>query len=205
VFLSFFRIGFTAPAVCPELPTEIIDIDAVLEEVTAIAKSRADQCIALRNEQAESTATDFYCPSGDMSASKRPYTDPVLAYQIAVGTLFETIDDNAFQYLKALYCIRETDIVAWQQSNKIITDTNVGFASKYLYACDMDLVMNRMLNLDEQDRRIWTSDTFPQWADCYALAQKKTQALYNLATLVASYSVGKSYQNDKDTFVDDIK
>lgn len=111
--------------------------------------------------QEESSITDYICPSGDYNSSSRPHTREVLAYQLAVAAVFQKIDENAIQYAKSLQCMRDTDPIKWQQTIKIFTDNNTGYASKYQSTCSIPFVIG-LLNIDPENLKIETTDTFPQ-------------------------------------------
>ena len=97
---------------------------------------------------------------------------------LAASTVFQAIDTNAMQYAKNLQCNRDTDPIKWQQTIKVFTDENNGYASKYYGACSIPWVMS-LLNTDVENVYIETTDTFPQ-SHCMMLAQAKVDALHNL-------------------------
>lgn len=200
--LSLSSDIFAAPAICQEAP-EMIQIDALIPEISEIAIARAQECYAARLVQTENSIIDYICPSGDYSWSNRPHTREILAYQLAVAAVFQKIDENAIQYSKSLQCKRDTDPIKWQQTLKIFTDNNTGYASKYEATCSIPFILG-LLNIDPENKKIETTDTFPQW-DCQTLAKAKSEALHNLGLLLASNWVGKGFQNDKDNFLEGVK
>lgn len=200
-FTLFSSVTFSTP-VCPEIP-EMIDLEIEKGGLSALAIANTLACLDARSARAESTITDFTCPSWDFNATDRPHTDEILAYQIAVAAVFKAIDTNAMQYAQNLQCNRDTDPIKWQQAIKIFTDSNNGYASKYYSTCSIAYITD-LLNADPDNPIIKTTETFPQ-GDCMLLARAKVDALHNLWLLLASNGVGKWFQNDKDIFLDEVK
>lgn len=85
---------FASSPTCP-VPQPMIDLDREFDKISTDAKNRARECILARAENRESSIKDYVCPSGDFSEGDRPYTDEILAYQIAVATVFQAIDNIA--------------------------------------------------------------------------------------------------------------
>lgn len=142
-FLSIFIFDipiFGASPSCPP-PPPMIDLNAESGSLSTLAQERARTCYAARLTRSETAITDFVCPSGDYDQNDRPYTREILAYQIAVATVFQAIDKNSLQYAKSLQCLRQKDPIIWQQSNKVFTDTQYGYASKYEAACNMSYIL----------------------------------------------------------------
>ena len=197
---------------CPEPPTVTIDLAGKMDELSTRARDNITRCLTARKERTESTIKDFSCPSGDFNSSDRPHTDEILSYQIGVATAFDMIDQEAVcQYARSLQCMRDHDPIKWQQTNEYyIRDTNKGYSGAYQKVCDVDFMLT-LLNRSTQRQGqqiidiIRTSDAFPQYSDCSALASSKVQALENLTTLLASKWVGQAFQNDKDTFMNQVK
>jgi hypothetical protein len=179
----------------------MIDLDREFENLSNLVRTRAKECIIARSENRESSIKDYVCPSGDFSEGDRPYTDEILSYQIAVATVFQAVDKVALTHARSLQCIRQKDPIIWQQSNKIFTDLNSGYAAQYQKVCSEGYILN-LLNKKEQSI-VTTSDAFPQY--CQNLANAKIRALDNLVTLLTAKAIGKSYQNDKDEFLTRVK
>lgn len=201
-FTLVMSVTCAAPAVCPATP-DMIDITVEKDTLSDIAKTRSNNCFAARLLQTETKETDYICPSGDFSNTDRPYTDEILAYQIAVATVFQAIDTNALLYAQSLQCNRDTDPIKWQQTIKIFTDENTGYAKQYYSTCSISWILS-LLNTDPNNPIIRTTNTLPQ-ADCMNLAKSKTDALHNLWILLMSNWVGKWFQNGKDVFLDEVK
>lgn len=206
LFIFFSGVTFSATPSCPT-PPQMIDLDKEFDILSVRVKDRAKNCILARSQNRESSIKDYVCPSGDFSEGDRPYTDEILSYQIAVATVFQTVDKVALEHARSLQCIRQKDPVIWQQSNKIFTDLTSGYAAKYMKACDMSYIV-RLLNKSSTQWQyisdiLQTSDVFPQYCD--TLANAKIQALDNLVTLLSAKAIWKSYQNDKDQFVTEVK
>lgn len=202
IFTLFSGVTFSAPASCPT-PPPMIDLDAEFERLSALAKSRTEECYNARWANRESTIREYVCPSGDFSEWDRPYTREILAYQIAVATVFQAVDRVALTHAQSLQCLRQKDPIIWQQSNKVFTDLLDGYAAKYRKACDMSYIVKLLDTSWTTDTLIQTSDTFPQY--CNTLVNAKVRALSNLWDLIASKAIAKSYQNDKDEFLSKIK
>lgn len=200
-FLSWSHVS-AAPVVCPVVP-EMVDIYAEAEALWAQARSRYALCKSARDARNESSVTDFVCPSGDFNLDNRWHQDEILAYQLAFATVFERIDMASLQHAKALYCIRNNDPIAWQQSIKVFTDDRVGYAGQYLNTCSISYIIG-LLNVDPNNTIIKTTDVLPQ-ASCSDLARRKIDALHNLSLLIAAEGVSKSYENYKDTFINMLK
>jgi hypothetical protein len=118
LFTTFCGIVSAAPT-CPT-PPAMIDLESKFSELSTTAVSNIKKCITARGGGKESSITDFTCPSGDYNIGERSYTNEVLAYQIAVATVFAVIDEDALRYSKALQCMRGRDVVKWMETNRIV-------------------------------------------------------------------------------------
>lgn len=182
----------------------MIDLDAEFETLSSLAKKRSTDCINARKNQKETSETEYVCPSGDFSEANRPYTNEILAYQIAIATVFQAIDKNSLQFAQSLQCQRQKDPIIWQQTITRFTDLTTGYAAQYQKACNISFIIRLLEAKDATEvTLVQTSDTFPDY--CINLANSKVNALHNLWILLASNAVWKSYQNDKDEFLTEVK
>jgi hypothetical protein len=117
-FTTSCGVVFAAPT-CPAAP-EMIDLNAKFSEISDTAVLNIEACLSAREQRTESSITDFTCPSGDSNTSSRPHAEEVLAYQLAVATVFATIDKNAMTYAESVQCIRERDPIKWIETNRIV-------------------------------------------------------------------------------------
>lgn len=117
-FTTFCGVVLAAPT-C-QTPPAMIDLESKFNELSDTAVFNIEDCLAARNTRTESSITDFTCPSGDYNTSDRPHTDEVLAYQLAVATVFAAIDEDALKYSKSLQCMRERDPIKWTETNRIV-------------------------------------------------------------------------------------
>ncbi len=185
----------------------MIDLESKFNELSDTAVFNIEDCLAARNTRTESSITDFTCPSGDYNTSDRPHTDEVLAYQLAVATVFAAIDEDALKYSKSLQCMRERDPIKWTETNRIVIHGDGAsvewYSQKYHDICDETFII-RLINTPTQ-KYIKSTDFAPQWFDCKDLADAKVQALDNLTALLAANGIGKWYENDKDKFITQVK
>lgn len=191
LFTTFCGVVAAAPT-CPEVP-EMIDLDAEWDTISDDAVFNIEECLAARNTRTESSITDFSCPSGDSNASNRPHSNEVLAYQLAVATIFAAIDKNSLEYAKSLQCVRERDPIKWDQTNRIVIHGDgasvIGYDQLYHAACQEATIL-RLINT-ESKKYITSTDFAPQWFDCMDLADAKVKALDNLTILLASQGISK--------------
>jgi hypothetical protein len=207
-FTTFCGVVLAAPA-C-QTPPAMIDLDAKFSELSTTAKKRASDCYAARLLWAETRETDYTCPSGDYNADARPHTREILSYQIAVATVFAAIDEDAFRYSKSLQCMRERDVMKWDQTNSIVIhgDGNsvAWYEQKYQAVCQIWYIEKLLAMPEDRSKEfIQTTEAYPQWFDCSRLAKQKVQALDNLVALLAANGIGKWYENDKDKFITQVK
>lgn len=208
--LSTLFCGFVVAAPTCPTPPQMIDLDARFSELSTKSQKRASDCYAARLLWAETREADYTCPSGDYNTDARPHTKEILSYQIAVATVFEEIDDNAMDYARSLQCMRDRDPIKWSETNRIVLhgdgESVIGYDQLYQWVCQIGYI-EKLLAMPDAivGAYLQTSETYPQWFDCDSLASSKVQALENLTTLLAANGVGKGYENDKDTFINQVK
>jgi hypothetical protein len=107
--------------------------------------------------------------------------------------------------------MRERDPIKWIETNRIVIhgdgNTVLWYEQKYRDVCQIWYIEKLLTVADNSiiDAYLKTSDTYPQWFDCSSLATRKVKALDNLTALLAANWVSKWYQNDKDTFISQVK
>ena len=109
LLFPFFAFGACEKGESFDLKKEVLTLR---EE----ARSAIESCIEARQKNKESSITDFSCPSGDtIAGTNQPFTNEVLAYQVAVAKVFAKIDESAEKYMKELSTCREQDSVVWTE------------------------------------------------------------------------------------------
>ncbi len=207
--ITLFLIGFVCmwdifaeDASCPaEKSTKL-----TAEEIGG----KIQQCLDARDAipSRESSITDFYCPSGNFTyEDKRVLDNNTIPYHISVALFFEEIDKDALSYMCDLREMREKDPVKWTEDarKKIEVTANEessSFGERYLEVCNFTYIADR-INTKE---KVWikNTETYPQ-SICIKLAEAKAQAWTNMANILMGDGIAKSWQNDKDAFVDKVK
>lgn len=209
IFFSALLVPFSLFAAPPSCPTTelVSQVQESMKSVDKVIQGAVSECLTARANVSESSVQSIYCPSGDMYGSTEQWiTKQSLAYRVAVAAYLTELDKHAIQYAQSLQCLREKDPIKWYATNSIVLygngDDAPWYEQLYVKACNISYMLG-MLNTPEKE---WVSDsdTFPI-SECERLVSQKIQALDNLTKLIASKSIAKSYQNDKDIFVEGIK
>ena len=170
--------------------------------------SKIQECLDARKENKEASITEFHCPTGNFTNEDlRPLSDDTIPYHVAVAVLFNEIDKDALAYMCDLREMREKDPTKWTEDiRKKIEITskqeNVPFGERYKNVCDFSYVSSRVNT--EEKTWINSTETYPQTI-CEWIATKKVIAWTSMGNILMTEWVAKSWQNDKDTFVDTVK
>lgn len=169
---------------------------------------KIQECLDARKNAQESSITEFHCPSGSFTNEDlRPLDENTIPYHVGVAVLFNEIDKDALAYMCDLREMREKDPTKWTEDirKKIeLTSTaeNKPFWERYREVCDFSYIAGR-INTKEKEWIISTN-TYPQTI-CEWLADRKALAWSHMWNVLMTEGVAKSWQNDKDTFVDTVK
>ena len=199
--LAFFLFttfcGVVAAAPKCSAPPQMIDLDKEMTTMRTNAVRDIPRCLDAYAKVTETKITEFTCPSGHMFSDKMPITIETLGYRLGVAIMFDTIDESAMAYAHSLQCMRERDVMKWNQTNTIVINGDgpsiPGYAEKYLDACTLGRINQLLDGITygvPPKKIIQTTDTFP-YAGCTDLAKAKIKALENLTTLLAANGVGK--------------
>lgn len=169
---------------------------------------KIQECLDARENGRESSITAFHCPSGDFTNQDlRPLSKDTIPYHIAVAVLFNEIDKDALSYMCDLREMREKDPTKWTEDirkkiEKTSTEENRPFGERYREVCNFSYVASRV-NTKEKEW-ITSTETYPQTI-CQDLADKKALAWSHMGNILMTEGVSKSWQNDKDIFVEAVK
>ncbi len=195
-----FAFDITCPAPDPKTEKELTP-EYIWGKIDSCIKARAEG-----REAALSESEDFYCPSGKFTLpDSRPLTDETIAYHVSVSIFFSEIDKEVMQYICKLRETREKNIIITSNDIRVTlewTATNIWFLQKYDQVCGFPYIQSH-INTNEK-QWILTTETYPQTI-CKNIATSKKYAWKNLAYILVSDGMAKSYQNDKDTFIDKVK
>ena len=204
LLFPFFAFGACEKGESFDLKKEVL---ALREET----RSAIESCIEARKKNKESSITDFSCPSGDtIAGTNQPFTNEVLAYQVAVAKVFAKIDESAEKYMKELSACREQDSVVWTEDirkNIEWTANQDGYTTWYRQACSFGFLEENILRGRWEGETTYTLSTnlYPQSDFCLARADKKADAWTKMGYILMGQGIAKSYQNDKDIFAESVK
>lgn len=157
-------------------------------------ETKTESCLEARSARNESSITEYICPSGDTSLeSSLPLTRDRICGSIYVQTDFAKIDQDAMKWAEKLQDTRNTNIESWILDIRKMTEE---YRKKYIAVCDISLFQKACNPTG--------SDVFPETI-CQDLARQKALAWENMGYILAGQGVAKTYQNDKDTFIDKTK
>ena len=120
---------------------------------------------------------------------------------IQIALSFDAIDKKAKTWTKKLQTSREKEFNMWNENIQKEVYGNEGFRDQYKQVCE---ITNWTIGETGKVGCAKTTDFFPETA-CKNIVKKKSQALENMGYILASKGIAKSYQNDKDTFLDKQK
>jgi hypothetical protein len=125
--------------------------------------------------------------------------------------MFGKIDESVEQYMHSIESCRSKDSVAWTESIRKTLEgegTKPGYQTWYQNVCTWGTVEDALLRAQKgsnEKNYVLTSDMYPQQDACLAKVQAKMTAWTDLAHMLMSKGIAKSYQNDKDTFAESVK
>lgn len=195
----------TIPSVFAGVACPKIDTSSLFDQQEIIGKINA--CIEARKNGTENTIEDYSCPSGDQSSQYQvPFNKETLAYIIAGELMMDKVDEEVEKYMKELSKSRDKDIIAWTENyGKCLNGRSakdIAIKDVYSQICT-PLFIARFLNKDQPQPIIHNMSTFPQY-NCNDKATKKIQAWENMASTLMHDGINKSYQNDRDRYVDSL-
>lgn len=201
-FLCLPMIAFADAPKCPNFS------ELTLTPTEAISKT--DECIKARTNGTANAIDEYLCPSGDFGyEDNRPLTRDQLAYNITVNLLLNESDKKMREYMEQLNKIRDKDPVAWTEAYGSCIlgkgwETKKSLAYFYDNLCGFTFVPS-FLNSEKPEQPFFTSsDAFPQTI-CQQLIERKKNAWMNLGETLMQRGITKSYQNDKDYFVEELQ
>ena len=206
IVLSCILLSLLSPEVfwleikCPAEKGKILTAEEIWGKI--------QQCLDARKEAKEASITEFHCPTGNFTnADLRPLSDETIPYHVAVAVLFNEIDKDALSYMCDLREMREKDPTKWTEDIRKKVETtstkeNVTFWERYRQVCKFWYIAWRV-NTKE---KTWidSTETYPQTI-CEWIADQKVVAWSNMGNILMTEWVAKSWQNDKDTFVEAVK
>jgi hypothetical protein len=176
-----------------------------------VIRGKIELCLSKRKELQESSITDFYCPSGDYTyADWRVLNDNTIPYHIMIAQLLAQIDEDALKYMCTLRELREKDVTVWTEDLRKKFESsseweNKSFYDRYAEVCTVKHIVEKMRLMDTPEKSWVTKiESFPQ-SICEGIVARKIQAWRNMGKILMNEGMGKSYQNDKDKFVDKVK
>lgn len=219
ILSSIFCLGIISPLVtfwCVAGP-EIVPLDifatSFKQEQQNIVLSRYATCIRDGN----SGSDEFFCPSKDSGFFQdgKPITNEIIAYNLAVESVFQKIDEKTKEYKKQLQDLRCVDAYQWKDNIRTElygkpSENKAGVASLYESACNFGYIQS-IINYQEDPKnpkplpiKISETDTYPQTI-CMDLAKRKVQSLSYAGDILTARGTAKTLQNDKDRFIDAVK
>ena len=206
IAFSCILLSFAAPEVfwlevkCPAEVGKVLTAEEV--------GGKIQQCLDARKDAKEASITEFHCPSGTFTNEDLlPLDDNTIPYHVAVAVLFNEIDKDALSYMCDLREMREKDPTKWTEDIRKKVETtstreNRPFGERYREVCNFSYIASR-INTTEKEWIVKTT-TYPQTI-CEWIAEQKAQAWSNMGNILMTEWIAKSWQNDKDTFVEAVK
>lgn len=187
---------------CPEFSvTPSISSDEAIQKI--------DACIEARSNGSANTIEDYQCPSGDyVWETSEALTTETLAYHITVNLLMNDLDKKTKEYMKQLQKSRDKNAVAWTENIRTCLRDNgpeaITLSDAYRHICRFAFIQE-FLNDNGSDRiMIGTTNAYPQRM-CEEFAEKKIEAWETMGKHLMHDNINKSYQNDRDIFVDQLQ
>jgi hypothetical protein len=157
-------------------------------------RAKTDECWTAHWDGKNASITDVVCPSGDFYAeSLLPNTKGRLCTSIYTQLAFAEIDTDAMKWEVQLQDRRSVDIESWLHE---IRTTTEAYQRRYAGICDIGQVA--------QICETASTDTFPETI-CQDLGKRKADAWEKMGYILAGRGIAKTFQNDKDTFIDATK
>lgn len=178
-------------------------IEATADEILA----KVAECQKARENNTTATITEYSCPAGDFTIEdNQPITPERLARNIATNILMNEADKKMTEYMRGLQKFRSKDTIAWTQTymSCIARDPKENLTSFYNQICEFSFVSNFLNNNSEKKAIITTTEAYPDQT-CLKLAQKNIAKWKNMGANLATAAMYKSYENDRDRFVEGVQ
>ncbi len=191
--MSLYRYFLIACILIGTIEIEYVSAGVITPEQV---KSETKRCMDARENQTESTITEYVCPSGEFfDANGKDLSKEVLVCTIKMWLEFNEIDKDALLWTKELQKQREKDPIKWSEDiqRKVYNNTN-SLVKRYLDAC----------HIKEWNDCALTTNFYPE-TTCKDRAEAKAAAWKNMGYILAGKWIAKGYQNDKDTYIDATK
>lgn len=164
-----------------------------------------DRIIACMETNAPKSITDYVCPNVWEDARA------LRAYQAAVSLIFAPIDERVMKDIRTLSENRSKNIAQWSETARIFSsnppaDQETSYVWEYLSGCTRaihEVMVARWLTSDAEVLENLPDGT--GLAGCQALVTRKMEAYSNMVWMVASRSIGRSYSNDYNTWMNETK
>lgn len=191
--MSIYRYFLIACILIGTIEIEYISAGVITPEKV---KSETKHCMDARESQTESTITEYVCPSGEfLDVNGKDLSKEVLSCTIKMWLEFNEIDKDAILWTKELQKQREKDPLKWSEDiQKKVYDNTDSLRNRYLNVCAIT---------EWKDCAVST-DFHPE-TTCNDRAEAKAAAWRDMGYILAGKGIAKSYQNDKDTYIDATK
>ncbi len=166
-----------------------------------------DKILACIDSTNPRSITEYVCPL--VIEDERA----IRSYQSAVSLLFTPIDEEVRAKLEELSTKRSKDLADWTETIRIFSlspppeDTESAYVTRYLSGCtqaiEETLIAKQYLVTDAT-----VLQNLPDGVDaegCQALVGRKMKAYSDMAWMIASRALGRSFTNDYNTWMDTTK
>lgn len=202
IFIFFgFSTAKSAEISCPIFKEPLASGSEILGKI--------EECKTARKNNNPASITDFSCPAGEFAIEDNlPLTDQRIAYHIAVNILMNKADEETKKFMQELQKQRSKDAVSWAKKITSCIDGSPEIQTKsvselYGQICKFGYIEN-LLNSAGNSEIIANSDGYPH-SFCTELSEKKITAWKNMGKYIANSAINKSFQNDKDSFVEKLQ
>lgn len=201
IFVFFwFSTVKSAEISCPVFKEPLVSGSEILGKI--------EECKTARKNNNTASITDFACPAGEFAIEdSSPLSDQRIAYHIAVNILMNKADEETKKFMQELQKQRSKDAVSWAKKITSCIDGSPEIQTKsvselYSQICDFWYI-EKLLNSASDKVIIGNTDAYPH-TFCTNLSNQKIQAWKNLGKSLAVAGINKSFQNDKDSFIDKV-
>lgn len=164
-----------------------------------------ERIIACMETNAPKSITEYVCPQVWEDARA------VRAYQAAVSLIFAPIDRAVMRELTMLTQNRSKNLADWSETTRRFSsypspDEEKSFVAQYRSGCTQAIREVMIAEGLTSDARVLENLPDGAWLEgCQALVTRKMQAYSDMAWMIASRSVGRSYSNDYNVWMNETK
>lgn len=178
-------------------------IEATADEILA----KVTECQTARANNTTATITEYLCPAGDFTiGDNQPITPERLSRNIMTNILMNEADKKMTEYMRSLQGLRSKDVTAWTKEymSCISPDVKDNLTTFYNQICEFSFVSNFLNDNSEKKTIITTTEAYPDQT-CVKLAQQNIKKWQNMGANLATAAMYKSYENDRDRFVESVQ